>query len=308
MNNASKPYHIPVLINEVLEYLQPKADKVYVDATFGGGGHTRAILSSNQTCHVIAFDWDLKALEKNAEPLQEEFPDRLTVVWSNFSYLEKKLRELGYDGVDGILADFGTSQYQLNERAGFSFQHDTPLDMRMSPAHQKLTAAEVVNKGTEKTLIEIFQNLGEEPKSRSIARAIVQERAKKPITTTKQLALLVERITGGRAGKKIHPATKIFQALRIYVNNELDNIHAFLKVSMRILKPGGRLVCISFHSLEDRIVKQFFKRKEDEGVGEIITSKVIVASQEETAINPASRSAKLRTFELKKESVNLFDK
>jgi 16S rRNA (cytosine1402-N4)-methyltransferase len=297
-----KPYHIPVLVEEVLEYLAPKPGGVYVDATFGGGGHTRAILKHAPKVRVIAMDWDLNALETNGAALQEEFSDRLTLVWGNFALIDKKLKKLGIEKVDGILADFGTSQYQIFERPGFSFASDTILDMRMSPGHQKTTAAMVVNKATETELIKIFQEFGEEPKARAIARVLVEERKKKAINTTAQLAKLIERVLGLKREKKIHPATKVFQALRIYVNRELDNISAFLPAALRVLKPEGRMVCISFHSLEDRLVKQFFKdesSKPDAQV-EILTKKAVVASDKELAENPAARSAKLRAITVNK--------
>ncbi|MGE0206912.1 MAG: 16S rRNA (cytosine(1402)-N(4))-methyltransferase RsmH [Candidatus Babeliales bacterium] len=296
----AKPYHIPVLVQEVLTYLDPKPGKVYVDATFGGGGHTKAILEKEPSCTVIAMDWDLVALEKNGDPLLEHYPDNLKLIWSNFSQIDMKLKKEGIGTVDGILADFGTSQYQLTEREGFSFATDTPLDMRMSPAHQKTTAAHVVNKATEQELLTIFKELGEEPKSRAIARLICAERKKKRIITTKQLVDLIEKVCGPKRGKKIHPATKIFQALRIYVNRELENIIAFLPAALRALKPEGRLVCISFHSLEDRLVKQFFRDKAQSGEGfESLTPKAVLPSDQEIAINPASRSARLRALKVK---------
>lgn len=291
-------YHKSVLLQEVLQYLNPQPGGVYVDVTFGGGGHTRAILELEPTCTVIAFDWDAVALEKNGYPLQEEFPGRLTLLWGNFSQVDKKLKKEGFGPVDGILADFGTSQYQLIERDGFSFNKDTPLDMRMSPAYQKVTAAEIVNKATEKKLFDIFSELGQEPRSRSIARALVAERQKHEIKTTKQLAAIVERIVPRT--KKIHPATQVFQALRMYVNKELENIHAFLPASLRILKPNGRLLCITFHSLEDRMVKQFFKdHTMQPPLIEIITPRIVTATDEEVKENPSSRSAKLRVAQLK---------
>jgi 16S rRNA (cytosine1402-N4)-methyltransferase len=296
MENDQKPYHIPVLLNQVVEYMQPKPKGTYVDVTFGGGGHTRALLQAQPKCKVIALDWDTIALEKNGQELQEEFPDRLTLVWGNFSQIDRHLKKIGIESVDGILADFGTSQYQISERAGFSFSKDSPLDMRMSPSHQKTTASEVVNKATEQTLCDIFTFLGQEKKARAIARAIVHERTNKRINTTKQLADLIDKVVGGRGGKRIHPATQVFQALRMYVNKETDNIHSFLINSARILRPGGRLLCISFHSLEDRAVKQFFKEREQLG-DVIITPKVVIPTDEEIAINPASRSAKLRVLE-----------
>ena len=150
-------YHKPVLVDEVIQYLNLKPRGVYLDVTFGGGGHTRAILEQEPTCSVIACDWDAVALEQNGYPLQEEFPERLTLLWANFAQIDKKLKKEGIEHIDGILADFGTSQYQLLERAGFSFHHDTPLDMRMSPSHQKVTAAELVNKASEAKLYEIFK-------------------------------------------------------------------------------------------------------------------------------------------------------
>ena len=289
-------YHKSVLVNEVIEYLNPQPNGVYVDVTFGGGGHTRAILEHEPRCTVIGMDWDLVALEKNGEPLQEEFPDRLSLVWANFADIVRKLKEQKIAKVDGVLADFGTSQFQLFERAGFSFKHDSPLDMRMSPAHQKVTAAELVNRATPEKLIEIFKELGQEPHARKIVRALVDERSKKPIKTTRQLALLIERVVG-KSKKRIHPATKVFQALRIYVNDELRNITSFLKGSLKVLSPHGRIVCISFHSLEDRIVKQFFKEYSSKGELNILTPKVVIPSAQEIAKNPSSRSSKLRAAE-----------
>jgi len=288
-------YHKPVLIKEVIEYLALKPHGVYLDVTFGGGGHTRAILEAEPTCSVIACDWDSVALEKNGYPLQEEFPGRLTLLWANFAQIDKKLKKEGIEHVDGILADFGTSQYQLTERDGFSFFNDSPLDMRMSPSHQKVTAHELVNKATEAKLYEIFKYLGEENRARLFARLIIEERAKKPIHTTRQLATLIERVSP-RDKKKTHPATKIFQALRIYVNKELENIRSFFPSALRILKPDARILCISFHSLEDRLVKDFFR---NELSLDTISEKVIVASPEEVRENPSSRSAKLRVAQMK---------
>jgi len=201
------------------------------------------------------------------------------------------------------LADFGTSQYQLLERAGFSFNNDTPLDMRMSPAHQKVTAAEIINKATENKLFEIFRDLGQETRAKKIARVIVQERSIKPIVTTRQLAQLIERIVP-RGAKKIHPATQVFQALRMYVNKELENIHSFLIASLRILKPEGRVACISFHSLEDRLVKNFFREHAVmQPLLELVTAHVVQATEEEVRVNASSRSAKLRVAQLKKSEI-----
>lgn len=293
-------YHKPVLIEEVLTYLNPGPNKVYVDVTFGGGGHTRAILEKEPKCSVVAFDWDKNAIEKNGHALQEEFPGRLTLIWGSFSQILMLLKKAKISQVDGILADFGTSQYQITESPGFSVYRDTALDMRMSPSHQKITAEEIINKSTPKKLEEIFFKLGEERYSKQIVKAIVEARNNKRIRTTGELVDIIKQVVPKDTKKRIHPATRIFQALRIYVNSELENIHSLLMASLRILKPGGNIVCISFHSLEDRMVKQFFKDHScivDRGF-KILTPKVIEASEEEVKINPSSRSARLRAAQL----------
>lgn len=290
MKNDST-YHKSVLVNEVLEYLNPEPNKVYVDATFGGGGHTRAILESEPTCSVIAIDWDTQAIEHNAEKLYEQYPDRFKVLWGNFALLHRLLKKEKIKQVDGILADFGTSQHQIFQKSGFSFRSDTPLDMRMSKAHYKTTAAEIVNTYSEKKLADIIFQYGEDRKSRKIAQAIVEARKQKPIKTSKELADLIEGVVGTPKTKKyIHPATRTFQALRIEVNHELDNIKGFLASAIRFLAPEGRIVCISFHSLEDRLVKNAFRSSNLE----ILTPKPVQATPEEITANPSSRSAKLR--------------
>jgi len=293
-------YHKPVLVEEVLHYLDPKPGKTYLDVTFGSGGHTRAILEKEPKCNVIAMDWDKISLDKYGSKLVEEFPKRLRLVWGNFSLLYKILKKEKIESVDGILADFGTSQMQITERSGFSVYKDTDLDMRMSPAHQKMTAAKVLQDSSEEKLRELFWQLGEERYSKQIAKAIVTERKKKKITKTKQLADLIEKVVpkNRERRQKIHPATRVFQALRIYVNKELDNILSFLWAACKVINPSGRLVCISFHSLEDRMVKNFFKEKADEGILEILTKKVVIAGGEELKANPSARSAKLRAAEL----------
>lgn len=283
--------HKTVLIAEVIEYLNPQPGKVYVDCTFGGGGHTRAILEKEPACTVIGVDWDLDALKLNAAALEADFPGRFFPVMGNFGNLERLLDRVGFEQVDGILADFGTSQYQIKHKAGFSFYEDTPLDMRMSSGHYKVTAADMVNYATEEELAHIFFMYGEERASRKLARAIVEDRKIKKFKTTRQLAELVERIMGHHPGK-IHPATRIFQALRIAVNHELDNIHSLFQQVGRVLKPDGRMVFISFHSLEDRLVKQFIR--DQKAVFENLTPQVVVAGEAERTGNPSSRSAKLR--------------
>jgi 16S rRNA (cytosine1402-N4)-methyltransferase len=284
-------YHIPVLVREVIQYMAPKKGGVYVDATFGGGGHTRALLQAEPTCTVIACDWDKQAIEINGPALEEEFPGRVQFVWTNFTRIDQHLKKMGIHHVDGILADFGTSQYQIKQRAGFSFAIDTPLDMRMSPGHQTLLACDIVNNYSENDLLKILYEYGEESHARAIVRAILAVRVKRKIKSTGQLVDIIMSVVP-RKSKAVHPATKTFQALRIVVNQELQNIHAFLQQANRLIRPGGRLVCISFHSLEDRLVKQFLR--DNKAVWTVLTPRVIVGSDDEIATNPSSRSAKLR--------------
>lgn len=291
---ASLPLHKSVLVDEVIQYLDPKPGKVYLDVTFGTGGHTRAILEHEVDCSVIALDWDERVLELYGEPLKEQYGKRLNLVWGNFALLYKILKKAGIEKVDGIIADFGTSQIQITERPGFSVYRDTPLDMRMSPPHQKITAAELLNKSSEEKLQEIFFDFGQERYAKQIARAIIQHRQQEKFRTTAQLARLVERVVPYDKKVKIHPATRVFQALRIYVNKELHNITAFLSEAVRVVSSGGSIVCISFHSLEDRLVKQFFLQEERKGVVTVITKGVITPSETELARNPSSRSSKLR--------------
>lgn len=283
--------HKTVLTREVLAYLQPKPNRVYIDATFGGGGHTRAILTAEPTCKVIAFDWDRKTLDLNAPAFEQEFGDRIQFIWGNFSHISTLLKKNNIKKIDGILADFGTSQFQITQGEGFSFTVDSPLDMRMSAGHYKTTAKNIVNQATEEELTKIFFDYGEEHAARKVAKAIVAARAVKPILTTKQLADVVATVILPFS-RTIHPATKVFQALRIVVNDELNNIKSLLTQAELVLSSGGRLICISFHSLEDRIVKQFFKTNET--IFENLTKKVVSAAEDELAQNPSSRSAKLR--------------
>lgn len=289
--------HKSVLVNEVVHYLDPKQGKTYVDVTFGCGGHTRAILEKEPKCKVIGIDWDLESVKENEVALKAEYGDRLKILWGNFANIYKLLKNEKIKSVDGFLADFGTSQLQINERAGLSFRHDTPLDMRMSKAHYTTTAADILNNASEQELLKILYDFGEESNAKKIVRAVLAFRATHRIKTTGQLAKLIESVVyiNRGIGKKIHPATKTFQALRIAVNNELGNIEAFLHSSLPLLNSGGRFVCISFHSLEDRIVKTFFKDYSSEL--NILTSKPITASDEELTENQSARSAKLRAAE-----------
>lgn len=289
-------YHKTVMVDEVLHYLNPQPGALYCDVTFGSGGHTKAILDNQQECRVVAIDWDATSIETYAPALELEYGNRLHLLWGNFAHLYRLLQKSKVGKVDGILADFGTSQMHIKERAGFSFNRDSDLDMRMSPAHQQVTAEQVINKSSEEKLCEIFWQLGQEIHAKKIVAAIIEARQRKPIRTTRELALIIEKVIArsGKKSSKIHPATKVFQALRIFVNQELNNITGFLSGALQVLKPNGLLLCISFHSLEDRLVKQFFKDKADEGVLEIITKRVVIPTAKEIEKNPSSRSAKLR--------------
>lgn len=296
---SNKIFHKSVLVNEVIENLNIKPNKTYLDVTFGGGGHTRAILEKEPTCKVIALDWDKKTIEQKTANFEDEFGDRIKIIWGNFANLYRIFKKEKIEKVDGILADFGTSQHQIENVPGMSFHGNLPLDMRISQAHQLQTAADIINKLPEKELTEIFFKYGEEKQSRQIAKQIVEYRKKKWFKTTNQLTQLIESIIPEhimRARKHyIHPATKVFQALRIYVNKELENIEKFLPQAIQHLNQEGRIVCISFHSLEDRVVKLFFRNNKDKL--KIITPKPITGTPEEISSNPSSRSAKLRAAE-----------
>ncbi len=291
-------YHTPVLMHEVLHYMNTHPNGQYLDVTFGGGGHSSALLESDPTIQITGLDWDKYSI-KRAATLQEIYGDRLQMVNGNFAHLYALVKKFKMPLFDGILADFGTSQFQIYERDGFSFCNDTRLDMRMSQRHYTVTAEAIVNRASEEELATIFWEYGEERYGRRIARAIVYARNECRIRTTGRLADIVKRAIGSTSSKpsKIHPATRVFQALRIVVNKELDNITAFLPVAFEQLKPGGRLLCISFHSLEDRLVKQFVKKIEKEGRGTAIIDGIVTPSDEEIKNNNASRSAKLRILE-----------
>lgn len=293
--NLPTDYHKSVLVREVLDGLNIQPGKTYVDCTFGGGGHTRAILEADPTVNVIAFDWDKEAIDINAPALHEQYGDRFKIIFGNFAHIQTLLKKAGVEKVDGILADFGTSQYQIHHKEGFSFATNSPLDMRMSNSHHRITAAQIIARASEKELAELFFIYGEERHSRAIARTIAEHRKHTPILTTFDLAQLIEKLiprkfSHGKAS--IHPATRVFQALRIQVNNELEHIETFLKHALDCLNPTGRIACISFHSLEDRIVKYFLRDHKEQLT--IITKKPIEASDEECRNNPSSRSAKLR--------------
>jgi 16S rRNA (cytosine1402-N4)-methyltransferase len=295
--------HVPVLLAEMLAALSPKDGEVYCDATFGGGGYTRAILKA-ANCRVLGIDRDPDAIARGEE-LARLFPRRFAIHRGAFGDLE----ELAGEPLDAVVMDIGVSSFQIDEaHRGFSFQAEGPLDMRM--AADGPTAADAVNHLSEGALIELLRDYGEEDNARSIARALCQTRAAAPFTTTTQLAALVERAVGGRRGARTHPATKTFQALRILVNDELGELARALSAAERRLRPGGRLVVVSFHSLEDRMVKHFMAERAGLGGGgsrylpeapagpppsfTLPVRKPITPQDAEADRNPRARSASLR--------------
>lgn len=289
--------HTSVLLHECMEYLRPETDKLYVDGTLGLGGHTEKILElSSPAGNVVAFDWDENAIPKATERLQR-FGDRLQVQRRNFAEISEGLDSVGIDQIDGMMIDVGLSSLQLDiGNRGFSFQVDEVLDMRMD-SRGKVTAASILQNSTEEQLADIFFYYGEERQARPIAAAIVAKRKIEKIETTKQLVGVVARAVPKRFHpKRIHVATKVFQALRIAVNTELENLGTILDEGVKYLKPGARFCVISFHSLEDRIVKRKF-RGNDSLV--VLTSKPVLPTEEEIAANPRSRSARLRVAEKK---------
>jgi 16S rRNA (cytosine1402-N4)-methyltransferase len=288
--------HQPVLMSAVLDALQPGRGGFFVDATVGGGGHAHAVLSASQDVRLLAIDRDAQALERARQRL-EEFGDRVQYAHAPFSAVESLVEKAGVGKVDGILADFGVSSDQIDDRdRGFSFQQDGPLDMRMDRTLQKTSAAVLLANASEDEIEKWLRVFGEERFSRRIANAIVKQRRFGPLLRTSQLADLVARtISGGRSGH--NPATRTFQALRIAVNRELDEIDAFLHVAPRLLAPGGRLAVISFHSLEDRLAKHAFRNEARGASFRNLIPRGTVPTQSETRSNPRARSARLRVLE-----------
>ena len=299
--------HIPVMLDEVLGSLCPVPGEVHVDGTFGAGGYTRAILETGAS--VVAIDRDPDAIAGGRD-LAETYSGRLQLVQGRFSQLDEIARQCGHASVDGVVLDIGVSSMQIDEGGrGFSFQKDGPLDMRM--AQSGISAADVVNLAEQSVLTRVLGIYGEEKRASQIARAIVKRREAKPFADTLDLANLVESTVGRKHSDRIHPATRTFQALRVFVNQELEELGAALFAAERILKPGGRLTVVTFHSLEDRMVKRFLADRAG-GIGgsrhlpEVATHApvfvqkkrgAILASEAEAQINPRSRSAKLRTGE-----------
>jgi 16S rRNA (cytosine1402-N4)-methyltransferase len=298
--------HVPVLLAEAMEALDPRAGGLYVDGTFGAGGYARALL--DRGARVIALDRDPSAI-RTGEKLKASSGGQLELVEGRFGELDKAAKRFGLDAVDGIVLDIGVSSMQLDEAArGFSLRFDAPLDMRMGGSGR--SAADILRDEDEATIADILFHFGEERASRRIARAIVADRETKPFTSTLELAGMIARVAPARRGELTHPATRAFQALRIAVNDELSELVHGLSAAERLLVPGGRLAIVTFHSLEDRIVKQFFATRsgrgraasrrlpgepvEAEPTFEVPRGQPIEASEAETSANPRSRSAKLR--------------
>jgi 16S rRNA (cytosine1402-N4)-methyltransferase len=292
--------HAPVMLAEVLAALNTQSGQTVVDGTFGGGGYTRAILASAD-CKVIGLDRDPTAVIRGKE-LEAQMPSRFEIVETQFSKLDAL-----ESPVDAVVLDIGVSSFQIDQAArGFSFMQDGPLDMRMGGDGP--TAAEAVAQLSEDELTKIFQSYGDEREARRVARAMVNDRVDTPYLRTSELAGLCSRVIGKKHNDHINPATRVFQALRIYVNDELGELEMALAAAEAILPVGGRLVVVTFHSLEDRIVKTFFNERSKEASGsrhspvnsgpaptfELINRKPLIASDEETNINPRARSAKLR--------------
>ena len=303
-----KPPHIPVLLKEVMEQISPKDGGIYVDGTFGAGGYTRAALQAAD-CKVYAIDRDPDAIA-NGQALAEEFNGRLKLLHGTFGNMKELLNDEEIDHVDGVMLDIGVSSMQIDQaERGFSFQKDGALDMRMS--QNGLSAADVVNKYGEKELADIIYLYGEERYSRRIAAAIVSRRKERAFTTTLDLAGAIRSVVPHKKDD-IDPATRTFQALRIYVNDELEQLRSGLSGAEALLNPGGRMAVVSFHSLEDRIVKNFISEKSGKtarpsrylpDVAETVatlkplTKKPITPSSQECLENPRARSARLRSAE-----------
>lgn len=301
--------HVPVMMKEVLEYLDPKSGEYFVDGTLGDGGHARAILERVAPGgKVLGLDWDKDAIQKVEGKRKNERwlnADGLVIVNANFKEIASVAAEYSFGPVRGVLLDLGFSSSTLERGRGFSFEKDEPLDMRFNAGEERQTAAEIVNGATAQELETIFREYGEEKLAPLIAGAIVATRRKRRIAGTRELAEVILEVYRQKLKSKkeipwiggLHPATRVFQALRIAVNEELANIQEALPEALEILAPGGRLAVITFHSLEDRIVKRFFKDVAGRSLIKLITKKPVKVSDREIAENPRARSAKLRVAE-----------
>ena len=289
--------HTPVMLDEVISFLVPYQDGIVVDATVGEGGHARAILERVKPRLLVALDRDIEILSVARERLSDY--KNVVFIYGNYSSLPELLAKEGIERVDAVLMDLGISSFHLEDpERGFSFLEKGPLDMRLDRVGSSRTAYEILNEWSEKRLASIIKEYGEEPWAKRIARRIVEMRKERPLRTTEDLVAAVKSAIPRRFWpKKIHVATRTFQAIRIAVNEELEHLKEALRKVVALLSPGGRVVVISFHSLEDRIVKHSFRSFEAKGLGRVLTKKPLVPSDEEVERNPRARSAKLRVFE-----------
>ncbi|RHZ35487.1 16S rRNA (cytosine(1402)-N(4))-methyltransferase RsmH [endosymbiont GvMRE of Glomus versiforme] len=293
MATVNNGIHVPVMLNEVLDYLNLKKEGIYVDCTFGKGGHSRSILEKLEKGKLIAFEWD----EETANLVQKDklfLSSQFHLINDNFANLEEHLKKMNIQEVDGFLFDLGLSSDQLAEEGrGFSYRLNSPLDMRMS-GKSKLKAEDIINNYSCEKLADIFYHYGEERRARIIARKICYRRKKEKITNTEQLVGIIASCFSRKTNK--HPARKAFQALRIFINNELENLTQALEVALKYLTLDGRIIVISYHSLEDRIVKQLFKKMSLENNFYVVTKKPLAPNSEEISYNHRARSAKMRVI------------
>lgn len=298
MTEVKNYTHVPVLLKEVVAYLNITSGSIILDGTLGGGGHARECLKGiGANGRVIGIDKDLDAIDRVKGSLKK-FEDQITYVHDDFRNIARILKSIGIEMLDGAIFDFGMSSFQVDdEKRGFSFLKDGPLDMRMD-SRQELSANDVVNKFSKEVLTDIIKEYGEERHAKLAASAIVRARKKKRIETTLELVSVLRSALGAKYSRqKIHIAARTFQALRIYVNDELNAVEEAVKNTIRFLNPGARIIVISFHSLEDRIVKNIFREMVKDGKMRIITKKPVCPGQDEIMKNPRSRSAKLRVAE-----------
>ena len=280
------------MVDEILTYLAPEKFKTYVDCTFGQGGYSKKILE-NADCNIVAIDRDKDAIEY-ADLLEKKYPKNFIFSVDNFSRLDHVLKKNDVKKVDGLIFDLGISNTQLNNPSrGFSFSNNGPLDMRMDIENQDLTAQKIINEFDQHNLSDIFYYYGEEKNSRQIAKKIIEFRKKNEISTTSELVELIKKVN---TYKKKHPATRVFQALRIYINDELNELDITLKKSLLFLKKNGRIITVAFHSLEDKVIKNFFLKNKE--FLKILTKKPITPNDIEIRHNPRSRSARMRVAEV----------
>ena len=291
--------HIPVLLEESLYYLRPRPGDKFIDATFGEGGHSLALWEMIKPHgEILAFEWDPELFQKGLERISSLKPmPKIKLVNKNFNEIERVVKEEKFECIKGVIFDLGLSSYHYDEaKRGFAFKQNEFLDMRINPNDIKITAFEVVNYFSKSELVRILKNYGEERRAEKIAEKIIEARKKKKIETTQELKELVDQVYKGRRGK-IHPATKTFLALRTFINQELENLNKGLEGAFNVLEQGGRIVIISFHGLEDKVIKEKIKKWKKEKRIILITKNVVRPKREEIKQNPRARSAKLRAIE-----------